>query len=126
RVGPVPPPPPQLARIPRVRTDHQRRMDVASPAGFGADLPAIVGPAARSGNRRIAAHHGLRSGPSGGRERRRNLDPPDAPSCFTRSVTMATSGLRAAVVINPISGAHGRPDAGRRRAELASAVLAAA
>jgi len=39
---------------------------------------------------------------------------------------MATSGLRAAVVINPISGAHGRPDAGRRRAELASAVLAAA
>jgi len=34
--------------------------------------------------------------------------------------------MRAAVIVNPISGAHGRPDAGRRRAELATAVLAAA
>jgi YegS/Rv2252/BmrU family lipid kinase len=31
--------------------------------------------------------------------------------------------MRAAVIVNPVSGAHGRPDAGRRRAELASAVL---
>jgi diacylglycerol kinase (ATP) len=34
--------------------------------------------------------------------------------------------MRAAVIVNPISGAHGRPDAGRRRAELAAAVLAGA
>jgi YegS/Rv2252/BmrU family lipid kinase len=34
--------------------------------------------------------------------------------------------MRAAVIVNPISGAHGRPDTGRRRAELATAVLAGA
>ena len=34
--------------------------------------------------------------------------------------------MRAAVIVNPISGAHGRPDAGRRRAELANAVLGGA
>jgi YegS/Rv2252/BmrU family lipid kinase len=33
--------------------------------------------------------------------------------------------VRVAVLINPISGAHGRPDEGRRRAEKAAAVLAA-
>lgn len=38
---------------------------------------------------------------------------------------MEPGRARTAVIVNPISGARGRPDAGRRRAELARAVLAA-